>query len=122
MATLTLKTRQVIRQLIDDPEPNSLFEIVDIEAYWETANNSLYGTVALLWNAKAAKLAEKVNISSGPTRIDLNQKFEHAKKMANHFVELAGGTEVLGDGAFIESVQMANTDAFDPEHSEYTFP
>lgn len=122
MATLTPELLVVIRQQLDDPEPTPMFEDIDIEAHWNAAGQSTHGALALLWSAKAAKLVEKVSIASGPTRIELSQKFEHAKKMAEHFVALAGGVEVLGDGAFIDSVQMSNTDAFDPEYTEYTWP
>lgn len=122
MADLSSNELQVIRQLLNDPEPTPEFEVEDIEASWEAANQSLYGALALLWNAKAAKLASKVNISSGPTRIDLGKKFDHAREMADRFLELAGGVDVLGAGAWTESVQMSNTDAFDPEYTEYTEP
>lgn len=122
MADLTDQQIRQIRHLINDPGSDTAFEDSTLQDYYELASYSLYGAVSLIWGALAAKWAEKVSIASGPTRIELNRKFDNAKAMQQHYLEMAGGPEGMGGGELFESVPMANLDAFDREASEYTWP
>lgn len=78
---------------------------------------SYYGATAILWQIKAAGYAKAVAAASGSTRIELNQKFEHARAMMDHFSDSAGG--LADTGTWLE-VEMAK--AYDEDQSEYTWP
>lgn len=76
-----------------------------------------YGAVSIIWHIKAAQYASSVAAASGSTRIELQQRYEHAVDRAEYYEGLSGG---LGDSASMVSVTMAP--AYDDEMTEYTWP
>lgn len=80
-------------------------------------SGSEYGAVSLFWQIRAAGYAKSVGIASGSTRIELQQRYEHAIERAEYYEGLAGG--ISDSVATMISVTMAK--AFEDDDTEYTW-
>lgn len=74
-----------LRILIQDPADGSeLLSDADITAILEI-ESSIYRAAALCCKSLAAKYAQKVSITAGPTKIENQQKFEHYRNLAYEY-------------------------------------
>ena len=85
-----------LRVLVDDPEPNPIFDdnhyqvIIDIES-------NVYRAAATAAKTLAAHFAAKVKVTAGPVEIENQQKFEHYDALADSYDQRA--REGGGSGA-----------------------
>lgn len=75
-----------------------------------------YGAVSLLWQVRAAGYAKEVSAASGSTKIELQQRYEHAIERSAYYEGLAGG---ISDAGAMTSVTMSA--AIEDESTEYTW-
>lgn len=74
-----------LRILIQDPADGSeLLSDDDLTAILEI-ESSIYRAAALCCKSLAAKYAQKVSITAGPTKIENQQKFEHYRDLASEY-------------------------------------
>lgn len=74
-----------LRILIQDPADGSeLLTDDDLTAILEI-ESSIYRAAALCCKSLAAKYAQKVSITAGPTKIENQQKFEHYRNLAYEY-------------------------------------
>lgn len=74
-----------LRILIQDPADGSeLLSDDDLTAILEI-ESSIYRAAALCCKSLAAKYAQKVSITAGPTKIENQQKFEHYRDLAYEY-------------------------------------
>lgn len=91
---LTLDQLALVRRMINEPTDSDgwtdVVLLASAEAYFLNGDYDLRSLSASIWEEKAAKVAELVNVSESGSSRSLSQIFDHYMAMAKRFHESTG--------------------------------
>ena len=109
-----------VRRLIGDVNStNGLFSDEEIEFYIDTESN-VFGAASLACVSLSAKFADSVSKTVGKLKIELQQKHDHYKDLAETYKQTSatkGSVQLFAGGLSItgKDAQRADTDRVDPK-------
>lgn len=85
-------------------EADTMFTDVEVTAFIDEASGNLDTATLLAWEAKAAELANLVNVQEGASRRDLGSLHKQALDQVKHWRDVSAGSISSGSGTRIKDI------------------
>lgn len=80
-----MSTEEDLRRLVDEPSDSSKYDSQRLAAILSAHNGNVNLAAVQIWNEKAAKYAQLVDMQEGDTKRSLSDLMDNALKMAKLF-------------------------------------